>query len=311
VQRIYYLREGGVALYKLKNKYIDKMVASRMSSYEIDFILYVAEFQDVTGMIESVYYKDVCDALGISIQKFYDILKSLSLKGLITYDKVNYADVRVKLVGNDFSGNSFKKGSHGYLKVTAKDFRNPNFRDMKAGAKALYLYMQRFTKGKHMHVHNFYTEFCKLFHVKEKTLQKYLRQLKEYGFLCVSKKRNKSNNYEMTMKLGSALDKTGPAIQNEKQLYLDNIKELVRRNFRRYVPNENAEKVLQDVANLINTRKTQTYRNITNFLFQAIRLSFERQRDEGKDKILLNAALVNKCLTSVIDEYLKEKCLYA
>lgn len=296
---------------KLKNTYIDKMAEKKLSSCEVDFILYVVESEDITGLIESVYYKDVCDALGISIQKFYDILNSLSQKGLIYFEKVNYADVRVKLIGNDFRGISYKKGCVGYLKVASIDFKNKTFRDLKAGSKLLYLYMQRFTKGKHMFVHKFYEDFCKIFRVTKKTLQKYLRQLKKNGFLCVSKYRNKSNNYEMKMKLGSVLNKKPKTYKNEKQLYLDNIKELVRRNFRRQLPEENTETVLQDIANLTNTKKARAYRDITKFLIQAINLSLKQQRDERKENIILNAALVNKCLSGIIDEYLKGKCLYA
>lgn len=55
---------------KLKNSYIDKMVSCQLSSKEIDFILYIAKFQNESGIISSVYYKDVCSAISISIQKF-------------------------------------------------------------------------------------------------------------------------------------------------------------------------------------------------------------------------------------------------
>ena len=286
------------------------MILHKLSSKEIDFILYVAVSQDINGKIESVYYKDVCSAIDISIQKFYDILSSLAEKGLIKYEKKHRADICVKLVGNDFSGATYKKGEHGYLKVAAKKFLCEEFLELKAGSKLLYLYIQRFSKGKHLGVQKFYEDFGKIFQVTAKSLQIYVHELKKKCFLAISKKRNKSNNYEMTMKPDSALDIKEDEVKQEKQLYLENIKELVRRNFKCYLPEDNVEKTLQDIANLTATKAAGTYKNIVEFLYRAVLKSLEKQRGEGK-KGILNAALINTCLSEVIEDYLKQKKQYA
>ena len=78
---------------KLKNTYIEKMVKEQLSSREIDFILYIARYQNDSGIVSSVYYKDVCSAIHISIQKFYDIIESLQAKDLIHAEKLNNADI--------------------------------------------------------------------------------------------------------------------------------------------------------------------------------------------------------------------------
>ncbi|MBR2045333.1 MAG: hypothetical protein IJ958_04265, partial [Agathobacter sp.] len=98
------------------------MIKKGATSKEIDFILHIALYQDMSGTVESVYYKDICNAISVSHTKFYDILNSLSEKELISYKKLNRADVCVQLLENDFRGNSFKKGSKGYLKVGTIDF---------------------------------------------------------------------------------------------------------------------------------------------------------------------------------------------
>ena len=132
-------------MYKLKNSYIDRMVEAGLSSREVDFILYIANYQDIYGTVFSVYYKDVCQAINISYQKFYDILASLQEKKLITWEKQHRTDICVTLVGNDFSDKNFKAG---YLKVAATDFMCDSFRELKAGSKLLFLYLKRFTKIK-------------------------------------------------------------------------------------------------------------------------------------------------------------------
>jgi hypothetical protein len=280
------------------------MVKAKLSSCEIDFILYIALSQDVSGTIESVYYKDVCNAIGISIQSFYDILDSLRDKQLITWSKPNRADVKVTLLGNDFSNKRFKDG---YLKVAATNFNNAKFKAMKAGAKLLYLYMQRFVQGKHMLVQNFYDEFCRIFQVTRKSLQLYIKELKDNYFLFISKKRNKSYNYEMTMKNSSVLLYKEHEIPREKGLYIKNVKDLIERNFKKRIPKENPDKVTRDIANLADTKRAEKHPDFVSLIVTAISDSINHQRQEGKKEPILNAALVNSCLGNVLEQKLIRK----
>ena len=291
-------------MYKLKNSYIDKMVSNKISSKEIDFILYVARFQDETGRIESVYYKDVCSAIDVSIQKFYDIVKSLQKKELITFEKINPADICVKLVNNDFSD---KKYSKGYLKVASMKFCDAKFRDMKAGSKLLYLYMQRFIQGKHMLVKNFYDEFCETFQVVQKSLQVYLHELKKNAFLFVSKKRNKAMNYEMTMKLSTVLLEDSFKVPTERDLYLKNIEDLIKYNFKECIPDESKGDVVHDIAQLAATQRAEKYRNYVSLIVAAVSESIHRQKTEGKKRPVLNVAHVNLCLSDVLEQHIMKR----
>ncbi len=279
---------------KLKNSYIDKMVSCQLSSKEIDFILYIAKFQNESGIISSVYYKDVCSAISISIQKFYDIVNSLRKKGLISTEKISRADICVVLDGNSFYDKDF---SAGYLNVASMDLQNPKFCNMKAGSKLLYLYMQRFVQGKHMLVKSFYESFCKLFQRTKKSIQVYLHELKENYYLFISKKRNRAYNYEMTIKNSTVLNKSQLDIPLEKDGFIENIKELIKRNFGKALPEQNQDKVLNDIAGLTVTKKAGAYRNIAILILDAVKASLLQQKREKKRKPVLNAALINMHLS--------------
>lgn len=286
---------------KLKNTYIDRMIQEKLSSAEIDFILYIARFQNGRGVVQSVYYKDVCEAVGISIQKFYDIRDSLAQKQLIQWAKYYYADIAVTLVDNDFSDNDF---TGGYLNVAAKDFASENFRSMKAGSKRLYLYMQRFQAGKHMLTENFYQEFCRLFHVAAQSIQIYLKQLKDNGFLLVSRKRNKAGNYEMAMKNSTLLDVKKCDMMTEKEAWYGNLAQMICRNFRTKLPDgeDKAGRTVMDIVKLLDTYKKKGIGERFGVVLQAVKNSLDKQQQEGKEKPVLNAALVNKCVKQLFEE---------
>jgi len=282
-------------LNKLKNTFIDRMVENQLSSTEIDFILYIANYQNDFGAVASVYYKDVCSAIHISVQKFYDIIASLSKKKLLDASKINPADICIRLLGNDFSAGDY---SQGYLKVASIDFQDEKFRHMKAGSKLLFLYMQRFVQGKHMLISNFYETFCALFHKSKKSMQNYLRELKKNFYLFISKKRNKAYNYEMTIKKSTLMVKPESDIPLEKKGLQSNFKKLVYNNFKKYIPKSNGDKVLEDIAGLIITKKTLQLPDAASRLVAAIKESVEQQRSEGKKNPVLNAALVNRIFSS-------------
>ena len=290
-------------MYKLKNGYIDKMIEKQLTSKEVDFILYISRFQSESGTVYSVYYKDICSAINISNQKFYDLLSSLEKKALISFRKENQVDYCITLVGNDFSDKDF---SGGYLNVALQDFMKGDFSALKAGAKLLYLYMQRFTKGRHMLLGRFYEEFCKLFHCVRKTLQEYLRELKKLYYVISKRKRNRSYNYEMCLQNGTVLhlkDKEIVRLGSENTLYTNNIQTMLRNNFKKFLP-EGTEKPLYDIAQLAITRSSpiEKIKDFPLTIVSAVKKSLKLPFDEGKDKPRLNAALVNSCLSDLIDQ---------
>ena len=169
--------------------------------------------------------------------------------------------------------------------------------------------MQRFSKGKHMLVHNFYTEFCQLFQVTRKSMQIYLHELKMNYYLFVSKKRNRAYNYEMTMKNSTVLDCDKYSVPNENSRYVDNIVELLRRNYKKVLPEKDREreKTLYDIAALTVQKRASKIKDFLTVLFQAIEKSFLVQKQENKETLILNAGLVNKCLTDFLDDCFERK----
>ena len=221
-------------------------------------------------------------------------------KELIECRKVNKIDYCITLKGNDFRDKDF---SNGYLNVALQHFNKPEFMDLKAGAKLLYLYMQRFTEGRHMKLKRFYDEFCERFNVAKKTLQEYLRQLNEHYFVISKRKRNKSYNYELCMKNGKVLcynltDKMN--LGSENTLYKSNICQMIGNNYSKYLPDaDNSKKnedVLSDIAELCITMFRSDILDVPLLIINAIKKSFNIQLLEGKDKPVLNAAHINTCL---------------
>ena len=286
-------------MYKIKNTYINKMISSKLSSREIDFILYITLYQNDCGTVESVYYKDVCSSLNISIQSFYNIIERLSNCGLILCEKPNNADIRITLLNNDFSRLDYKNDSEGYLNVEKNDFASDRFKTLKAGSKLLYLYSQRFMNGKHMRLDKFYSDFSDLFGVTAKSIQLYVHQLKERALLFISRKRNRSYNYEISFKLSTVLHRNPIWMKRENDGYRENMVSLVQNNFRKNLPSNNVKSILNDIVNSAISRLGKN-NNTADIMIQALNRSINIKVKEGQNKPVLNAALFNKCLCEIV-----------
>ena len=298
-------------MYKLKNSYIDKIIENKISSKEIDFLLHISLSQDEYGVVGSVYYKSVCEKIGISYQKFYDILEHLQEIGLIFAQKINRMDYTIKLIGNDFSEANrqsedpsigSKAFGFGYLKVGGYDFECDRFSKLKAGAKLLFLYYQRFTSGKHMLLKNFYDDHSALLGVTPRSLQTYLKELSDARLLGVGRSRNKAYNYEINLRCTKTLDKSRSMIlPTENDVYKSNIEDMIRINFRSNLPEDPGirSKALKDISAMTDQSRCKKDRHLIQSILTAIKRSLTLQRDEGKKRPILNAPLVNKCLTEL------------
>ena len=278
---------------KLGNRFIDRMIENRISSKEIDFLLYIAPMQDESGTVYSVYYKDVCEKIDISIQTFYNILSSLEEKNLILVEKDNNTvDLRVTLLGNDFSDKDY---SLGYFKVNEYEFQDKRFTELKAGSKLLYLYLKRCTSGRHGFVQTIYTEFCSLLQASKKTVQAWIHELKEKALLFVSLKRNKAYHYEICIKNSTVLKKK--YIEPETLVTALNYKNYIFRNFKKNIPINTKNDVIDDIVGMTNSNRARKQKGFFKLIITAIQDSFDYQRYQGNKKPLLNAGLVNDKLT--------------
>lgn len=176
---------------KLKNSIIDKMIAARLTSNEIDFLIYVSRFQDDNGCVAGIHYREVCEAMNISYQGFYDVKSSLEEKGFIRSEKSNRIDHDITILNNSFRGEEDVK--EGYINTNHNIFYMDEFFALKAGAKLLAMHMMKVTfAGKasfQIGVEKFYEGYPKRFGVSKRVMRTYLMQIKEFFSVGIKDKK--------------------------------------------------------------------------------------------------------------------------
>lgn len=166
---------------KIKNSVLDKLMGAGLSRAEMDFLLYISRYQDNGGNVEGVYYKDVCDALHISYQTFYDVLHNLRKKEIIRFEKKFYGDWNVTILDN-----SFQKEFSGYISTGDDLFINKSFLKCKPEEKLLAMEFLKIAKnpnngGKYrIKKETFQEKYCKIFRVTRRVLAHYLNHLKKF-----------------------------------------------------------------------------------------------------------------------------------
>lgn len=185
---------------KIKNSIVDRMIAQKCTANEIDFLLYVSAYQDITGRVTGVHYKDVCDATGMSIQGFYDVKASLEEKGFIVCEKCDYSDCDITIVGNSYDGEKYNR--EGYINTGYNIFSQNEFYQLKAGAKLLALKLLIISfSGKgffEIGVKKFYDKengYQTRFGVSKRVMRSYLMSLKPFFSVVI-----KEGKYYITPK---------------------------------------------------------------------------------------------------------------
>lgn len=125
---------------KISADVLEKMMKSNLSSKEVDFILYVAQYQNNYGVASGIYYKDVCEALNLSYQGFYNCRAALEEKGIIRSEKKSYYDCDITILNNEFDPEHYDRG---YVNIHVPMIQDPRFRELKAGAKLMGLWLMR------------------------------------------------------------------------------------------------------------------------------------------------------------------------
>ena len=173
---------------KIKYSLLDRLC--NLTNKEVDFLLYVAHYQDDYGRIRGIYYRDVCQACDMCKQTFYDVLRSLQQKGVITYVRAD-RDYNITILDNDFS----YKGSYeeGYINVSRSVFDTDKFNKLRAKEKIFVLHLMKVThenaKSFQIRTENFYKKYTELLGVTKKILRGYLHSMR--SFFSVGKKDGK------------------------------------------------------------------------------------------------------------------------
>ena len=173
---------------KIKYSLLDRLC--NLTNKEVDFLLYGAHYQDDYGRIRGIYYRDVCQACDMCKQTFYDVLRSLQQKGVITYVRAD-RDYNITILDNDFS----YKGSYeeGYINVSRSVFDTDKFNKLRAKEKIFVLHLMKVThenaKSFQIRTENFYKKYTELLGVTKKVLRGYLHSMRR--FFSVGKKDGK------------------------------------------------------------------------------------------------------------------------
>lgn len=279
---------------KLKLSIIDKMIASKCTSAEVNFILVISRYQDNNGNIVGVYYKDICAALDISYQKFYDLKLSLIDKGLISASKGSYTDWDITICDNDFTNpESFKQG---YINTNHKIFFDKNFFMLKAGEKLLAMQFLKISyagRGEVMiGVDKFYKKYTELLGVTKRVVQNYMTSLRDFFSIGIKERIYWIRPLIKVYKdLGS---------KSEEVRYREHIgTTLARREKLEYT-----KEAIKDTVDLLKQYKEQMSNNGLDYLVSAIRKSIQKANETVKNrskwKRVLQPKLVHKMLRQVL-----------
>ena len=278
---------GKCEMQKIKESVLNHMLKSNMTSAEVNFIIYISHFQDDTGKVVGIHYKDICNAIDVSYQTFYDVVKNLEKKNIIKTDRTlrDYpGEWTIQILNNDFTGYCDQEKKESYISTGHDIFYKKAFLQLKAKEKLLAMHLIKIaganqTKVKdglgkfHIGVKKFYEEYSRLLGVTERVLQKYLTSLKEFFYIGI-----KNRNYWMTPRTDIYKDKA-PGDMSQIKKHVRNI--ICRRN-KIVAPYHWDE--LKDTVELLHQYKEQP--DLVSKLLKAVSKSFQKGEVEESVKAI-------------------------
>lgn len=229
---------------KVSYEIIDKL--HELNRVEWDLFLYIVKTEDqATGSVEGVFYLDVMQHTGMCKQSFYNALRGLKEKNVITYEKNSDVDYDIRIPGNEFPNE--KSLTKGYVNLNRRAFHSKEFKQLKPYEKYLLMYFLKCThEGRgsmKIGFQRFYEKFTKLLHISEKVLRSYLHSLKKFFSIGL-----KDGKYYITY-LHSAFKQLAAgdaAWKSERSWYLEGL--IKKECHRLHISYEKQE--LEDVAYL-------------------------------------------------------------
>lgn len=275
---------------KLKNKIFDALIEKKCTAAEINFLVYISHFQDNIGLVQGVYYKDICTALEISYQKFYDIIDSLKNKEIIEVKKRCYNDWDIQIIGNDFTyKDAFQEG---YISTSHNIFWDARFLKLKAREKLLAIDFLRISlagQGSYyIGVEKLFKKYTELFHISKRVIRNYLTKLKQFFIIGIKNRKYWIKPKEKVFKsIGKASD---------ADTYNHFVCKTVCRR-KRVTYDENS---LKDISTLLKQYQTKLGENtvvaLSNLIEQSIVKANERISSCRKWQRVLKPKLIHKII---------------
>lgn len=133
---------------KIKHANLNKIM-QRCTGKEIDFILYIAQFQDDKGLVKGINYKDLCNDINIAQSTFFHVISSLEDKEII---KINYLNTDYSFWTITINDNAFTEPSsfkEGYLNINYTILHSKQFQELRKGEKVIVLNLLKIANGRY------------------------------------------------------------------------------------------------------------------------------------------------------------------
>lgn len=281
---------------KIRNNVLERLMKACLSRAEIDFILYISHYQDDSGRVIGLYYKNVCKALEISYQTFYDVLRNLEKKGIISAQKAFYGDWDVTILDNQF-----EKEYSGYISTGNDIFINKDFLKCKAKEKLLAMEFLKIVKnpqngGKYcISREKFLEKYGAILHVTKRILMRYLQSLKRFFSIGL-----KAGKYFIRLKKEYAEKEIS---KKDKELIKEHVSGVVfRRQKATYTENE-----FRDTAQLLIQYASRLGDGLIQKFGEAVAESIGRRNNKIKNKYKWNRELNPKFVHQILLEKLPVK----
>ena len=191
---------------------------NNVSRTEMNIFLQCVRYQDEEGQVVGAYYKYFMDLLGFkSKQTFYNVLRSLSEKKLLSYTQNVKGDYDIHVENQAY----VHQEKPDYIDLNKVIFQSKEFFRLKAHEKYMLLDLMRSTalnKGiRVIRVEEFYQKYCKALQVSKRIIQIYLQTLRKYFSV-----RIKDGKYFIKFLGGKLFEKPKRAIKGKRSTYISN-----------------------------------------------------------------------------------------
>lgn len=178
---------------KIKNKILTKLID--LTECEWKLFEYMIRRQDDSGCVFGVHNKAVCNVTNMSKQSFYNALKGLTKKEVITYVPGTNnmcgrsIDFNVTIINNDFSYEGAEK--EGYVTLQRKLFRSKEYAKLKPHEKFLVFWFAHLTnentQSYKRKAKEFLQQYSEMLGVTKRVVRTYMHSLKSFFAIGVKK----------------------------------------------------------------------------------------------------------------------------
>lgn len=191
---------------------------NNVSRTEMNIFLQCVRYQDEEGQVVGAYYKYFMDLLGFkSKQTFYNVLRSLSEKKLLSYTQNVKGDYDIHVENQAY----VHQEKPDYIDLNKVIFQSKEFFRLKAHEKYMLLDLMRSTavnKGiRVIRVEEFYQKYCKALQVSKRIIQIYLHTLRKYFSVHI-----KDGKYYIKFLGGKLFEKPKRAVKGKRSTYISN-----------------------------------------------------------------------------------------